>query len=224
MSSGAPTETDPALEAESAEDAGRQRKIFHQFSAEIRAIMVRGVTIDPWAVLEIERGTMPSKHKSDGHAYFRAVYPEPRRIPAAGLLSLFFMDTCVAEFRYGEDGSIPTVRSATIDAINPTAELAGISAAGDRSAGFCRAAMPEGLEAVEADFAGYSALPAEKWVQLNTTSDAFTVQVRLRKMPPADAHRDMEAGVYYVYGVDSLVIHHLNRGAPASDAEKALLI
>lgn len=192
------------------------------FAAEIREIKQRGTAADPWDTLEIP--TTVRAGVKDGHTFFRANFPAPRRIPAKGDLTFYFMGSPVLRSRYGDGVSaIPTVRSATIDADEPPPEMKALSGA---PIGVCRTTMPSTPEEIEADFAGYTGLPDEKWVQLNPTTDRFTLQVRLRKMPPVDDHRDLGAGIYYIYGVDSLVVHVNQKAAsaPAGDKDKALSI
>jgi hypothetical protein len=200
------------------------------FAAEIREVKQRGTAADPWDTLELPTTVRASVNGKDGHTFFRASFPEPRRIPAKGDLTFYFMGSPVLRFCYGDGiSTVPTVRSATIDAEVLPTEMKELSLEAGAPVGVCRAAMPSTPEEIEADFAGYAGLPGEKWVQLNPTTDRFTLQARLRKMPPQDVHRDLGAGVYYVYGVDTLVVHVNQKAAaaasaPAGDKDKALSI
>lgn len=190
------------------------------FKAEIRETEGRGA--DPWVTLEVPI-VRASVNGKDGHIFFRTIYEEPRRIPAVGDLSFYFMGTPVLHFRYGvESGNFAKSVLANGAAMIPTVRLA----ASER--------LPFASQDFGANFAGYAELPDEKWVQLNSTTDRFTLQVRLRKMPPlarlslADG-RASDGLVYYVYGVDSLVVHVNQKGAltgaaPASDKDRVLAI
>lgn len=174
------------------------------FAAEIREPEGRGG--DPWVTLEVPI-IRARVNRKDGHTLFRFTYEEPRRIPAEGLVSFYYMGAPVLHFRYfryggalasGAPAETPTVRSAASERPPPASQDFG------------------------ADFAGYAELPDEKWVQLNSTTDCFTLQVRLRKMPPLVSAANMAAAraghpgaghVYYVYGVDTLVVHVNQKGA-----------
>lgn len=177
------------------------------FAAEIREIKQHGLADTPWVTLELPTTVRASVNKSDGHTFFRVNYAEPQRIPVKGDLILYFMGDPVLRFCYGEGGPalpIPTVRSAM--------------------PGACRTVMPSTPQELKTEFAGYSELSEEMWVQLNPLNQRFTLQVRLRKMLPGDTHRELSTGCYYIYGVDSLVVHVNKKIAPAGDKDRALLI
>lgn len=196
------------------------------FTAEIREIReTEGRAADPWVTLEVPI-VRASVNGKDGHIFFRTTYAEPRRIPSVGDLSFYFMGTPVLHFRYGgESGALANSALASSAAVIPTVRLA----ASDMP--------PSASQDFGADFAGYAELPDEKWVQLNSTTDRFTLQVRLRKMPPlaplgwAQSLSQADGHVYYVYGVDSLVVHVNQKGAltgaasvPLGDKDKVLAI
>jgi len=175
------------------------------FAAVIYEIKQHGLAVTPWVTLELPTTIRASVNKTDGHTFYRVNYAEPQRIPIKGDLILYFMGEPALRFCYGDGGSaLPTVRSAT--------------------PGECRTVMPSTPQDLGAEFAGYPELSDEIWVQLNPSNQRFTLQVRLRKMLPDDTHREFSTGCYYVYGVDSLVVHVNRKVVPAGDKDKALLI
>jgi hypothetical protein len=178
------------------------------FAAEIREIKKNGTAVDPWGTFEVPNTAHAGVR--NGGTFYRISYPAPRCVPAKGHLTFYFMGDLVLRFCYGDGGSaIPTVRSATAAAEH-----------GPTGRNPCR-------PTVEAESPGYTELPDEKWVQLNATTDRFTIQARLRKMPLEDSVCDSAAGVYYVYGVDTLVVHVNQRfmsAPPSSDNARALSI
>jgi hypothetical protein len=196
------------------------------FTAEIREIReTEGRAADPWVTLEVPI-VRASVNKKDGHIFFRTTYEEPRRIPSMGDLSFYFMGTPVLHFRYGgEIGDLAKSAVANSTAVIPTVRLAASDG------------PPSASQDFGADFAGHAELPDEKWVQLNSTTDRFTLQVRLRKMPPlaplgwAQSLSLADSHVYYVYGVDSLIVHVNQKGAltgaaaaPLGDKDRVLAI
>jgi len=200
------------------------------FTAIIREIKARGTAADPWTTLTIPPGTKPGVKNT--RLTLSATYDEPVRIPAALHVTLEARSgkssIPVLAFEY-PGGGIPTVRSKTIDADVKSPDLVALEAAAGKPVGVCRTVMPSTPEEIEADFPGYGALPAEKWVQLNTTDDQFVVQLKLQKMAPEDVHRDLGAGVYYIYGVTRLVVHVAAAAGekapePKTDKDRALLV
>jgi hypothetical protein len=176
------------------------------FSVKFREIRGGVVGGDLWGVFEIPATVRPSVNKKDGHAFFRTGFAEPRCIPARGEIALHFMGTPVLSARYGEGGSeIPTATpwgSVAGDTITVPAPTLGPPAEAGTTPG-----------------ADYAVLPVEKWVQFNSMADRFTVQARLRKVPPTPGG--------HLYGLDTLVVHVNQRAPPpepAGDRERVLAI
>lgn len=193
------------------------------FSLDVHEIKQIGTAADPWVTLPVPAGTSASK--KNGRVVLSVVYGAPQRIPARGHYVLKMVGAPVLRFEFG---GIPTVRSKTIDTDPMPQEIAAMAAEFGRPIGLCRTAMPSAPAEIEADFPGYGALPEEKWVQLNPTTELYVVQLKLRKMAPVDVHRDLGAGLFYVYGVERLVLHVAAPveipAAPQTDREKVLAI
>ena len=190
------------------------------FSAEFREIKQIGIAADPWVTFEIPRGTR-AQAKS-GRTVYSTTFDEPRRIPAAGHVTVNFRDKPALVFKYGDTSPvIATVRSKAVDTDAPPANIKALGYAAGRPIGLCRVKMPTGDE-FKSDFEGFDNLPDEKWLQLNNSEDRFTIQVKLKKMLPEDVYRDLGGGAFYVYGVVRFVVHV--QAPPKDDRHKALEI
>ena len=56
------------------------------------------------------------------------------------------------------------------------------------------------------EFPAYGALEKKKWFQLNPTTDPYTVQLHMVKLPPDDVYRSISRGEYFVYSPVGLVL------------------
>jgi hypothetical protein len=109
-------------------------------------------------------------------------------------------------------GGVPTVKSAEIEADEPSAEMIGrMARRGAHAMGLVRAGnkgcfvgRPD--DEIENDFKGYTACPAETWVQIGKTSEPFVVQVKLQKAAPIDTERSLALGTFFIYHPARVVV------------------
>ena len=115
------------------------------------------------------------------------------RIPSTGRL---YVVGAAGTVVHTIDYTVPSVRSTVMDkiaqpAVNPKGPQIGL-------------VRSEALSTDE--FPGYEDLPAERWVQLNKSTETYVVQVKLLKVKPADVYRSISRGEYFVYTPTSILL------------------
>jgi hypothetical protein len=179
----------------------------------------------PLALFWIPPGTVPSKR--DGRLVFAANIPSQlsaRALPISGRVVVGAAGKVVHDFEYR--GRFSGVRwSARCG--RPAAEQYGDGQPrpSENHGDGCPCAVPADPAAIAAEFAGFSELPDDRWIQLNPSADTHAVQLRLRKVPPAKEARDAATGDFLVYAVTRFAIQipEVVPG-PKTDLDKAFSI
>lgn len=70
----------------------------------------------------------------------------------------------------------------------------------------------------------YNDMPNDKWIQLNTSQDKFTIQAKIKKMPITKAIFSEKSNTYSVYAVVGIALHINNVVENKNDKDKLLAI
>lgn len=163
------------------------------FTVAFHERQIKGVSEQPWAMIPVPF-QVPSMDSKSGRPILKgSVNAETAcfRIPAKGRAYIIGAGATVV---HSFDYTIPHVSSTAM----PT-----LPASSGTTPGF--GMMRTGKPALS-EFPGYEALEKTKWFQLNPTTDPYTVQVRMTKLPPEDIYRSISRGEYFVYSPIDLAL------------------